>query len=99
MIACGYYRNAATLPMQLAFIAGPIALPLIVASLAPSRRTSVWSVTAAILAVGWVYVVYCDTRLDPGGGASFAVIVGWFAAVIALAVALLLTLALAARRR
>ncbi len=98
MLAGDYYRGAELLPTQLAAIAVPIGLPLLIAGQAVARRRSVWCGTAAILAVGWGYVVYSDTRPDMGGGPSFAVVAGWFASMIALIAALLFVVVGLARR-
>ncbi len=97
MLAGGYYRGAELLPMQLASIAIPIGLPLLIAGLAVARRRSIWGGTATILAIGWGYVVYCDIRPNLAGP-SFAVVVGWFASMIALIVALLFVVVGLARR-
>ncbi|MBJ6120364.1 hypothetical protein [Sphingomonas mollis] len=89
MVAGSYYKSVSSLAIQLPMLAVPIAVPLVVASLARRHTRAIWGVTALILAIGWGYVLYTDLRPDQGIGPSFAIVMGWFASVVALCVALL----------
>ena len=87
IIMAGYYESPQLLIFQLVMIAGPtfaafLPLPKVV-------RTAViyWLAIAALLIAGWGYVVYIDTRPYLGGGASFALLFGWFTCVIGIVLA------------
>ena len=81
IISPGYYESPGLLMMmQIAFIFCPAMLPFLVL-LGASRRKIPAVTCAALLVLGWVYVVYVDTRQYEGGGASFAILFGWAASV------------------
>ena len=89
MTVGSYYESVSLLATQLPMLALPIAVPLVIASLSRHHPRAIWSVTALILAVGWGYVLYTDLRPDQGIGPSFAIVMGWFASVVASCVTLL----------
>ena len=47
---------------------------------------------ATLLVAAWGYVVFVDTRPDQGGGATFAVFIGWFGCALASAIAIIANL-------
>lgn len=83
IVAAGYFTSTGLLFWQVAFIAGPTFLPLALLS----RRGSFVKVSrvavALFITAGWAFVVYVDTRPYTGGGASFALLFGWFGCAIA----------------
>ena len=78
----GYYESPSLLIGQLILLAGPTFTAFL--PLPKVGRTAVisWLVISALLIAGWGYVVYIDTRPYQGGGASFALLFGWFTCVI-----------------
>ena len=89
VLLAGYYESPGLLPFQLLSIAGPTVLPLLILS-GPGRLALLgWLLAACLLAVGWSYVIYIDTRPYEGGGASFALLAGWFTCFVAFAFAAL----------
>ena len=79
----GYYESPLLFVLQIAVVAGPTFLPL---ALLPKCGWSAlvgWAALALLMLGGWGYVVYLDTRPYAGGGASFAVLFGWFTCFIA----------------
>jgi hypothetical protein len=87
--AAGYYEGPNLLFGQLVAIAGPTAVPLIVLPNRGRIAAAGWLGIAPLLICAWSYVVYVDTRPYQGGGASFAVLIGWFACFIATGIAVL----------
>lgn len=83
IFAAGYYSSVGLLLWQVAFIAGPTFVPLALLS----RRGAFMKVSriaiALLISAGWAFVVYVDTRPYTGGGASFALLFGWFGCAIA----------------
>ena len=83
----GYYESAGLLVGQLLFVAGPTVVPFLVLPKRGIVGLGGWLFTAVLLVAGWSYVVYVDTRPYTGGGASFALLFGWFTCFVAVVVA------------
>ncbi len=98
IVACGYYESVGLLVTQVALIGGPILVPLVVSALASRNRPKLWWSTAAILALGWGFVVYCDAAPSRSVDANFAIIAGWLASAVALALAVIGVIAERPRR-
>ena len=79
----GYYESLGLLIMQIVFIAGPTFVPLAILSRRGAVLTASRVALALFITAGWAYVVYVDTRPYTGGGASFALLLGWFTCFIA----------------
>lgn len=84
ILVADYYENAGMVPMQLLLIAGPVMVPFVPLAWAGHWRRIGTVVAGAMVALGWAYVGYADTRPDTGGGASLAMVVGWAASAVAL---------------
>ena len=87
IVLAGYYESLGLLLMQILFIAGPTAVPLLILPKRGWIALVSWLVIASLMTVGWSYVVYIDTRPYQGGGATFAVLLGWFTCLVAFLVA------------
>jgi hypothetical protein len=89
IVAAGYYVNPFLLVGQILGIGLPSYAPFAILALA--RLKSAWATLpiAGIILFGWARVVYIDTRPYEGGGASFAILVGWAACVLAMVLAVL----------
>jgi hypothetical protein len=83
IILGGYYESPLLLALQIALIAGPTFLPLALLPRGGPAIATSWVVLSLIMLMGWGYVVHVDTRPYTGGGASFAILFGWFACFIA----------------
>ena len=81
--SAGYYETPSLLFMQIVFIAVPTFVPLALLSRRGSVVTASRVALALFITAGWAYVVYLDTRPYTGGGASFALLIGWFTCFIA----------------
>jgi hypothetical protein len=88
----GYYESPTLLLMQIVLIAGPTFLPFLALPKEGRFVVACWVLIAAMLMAGWSYVVYVDTRPYTGGGASFAVLFGWFTCLVAVMIAVILLL-------
>lgn len=82
VIVAGYYESPLLLIFQLLLIAGPTYVAFLPLPKVGQRKVIYWLVIAALLIAGWGYVVYVDTRPYQGGGASFALLFGWFTCVV-----------------
>lgn len=96
--AADYYVNPILLVGQMLAIGLPSYAPFAVLALA--RVRSAWAnlLIADVILLGWWRVVYIDTRPYEGGGASFAILVGWAACALALVSAALFGVARDMRR-
>lgn len=83
IVGAGYYESPLLLLMQVVFIAGPTFVPLAILSRRGAGLTASRVALALFITAGWAYVVYVDTRPYTGGGASFALLVGWFTCFVA----------------
>ena len=88
IVAAGYYESPLLLVTQLLFIAGPTLGAFLPLPKLGRAAVIAWLVIAALLIAGWGYVVYVDTRPYKGGGASLALLFGWFTCMIATLLAL-----------
>ena len=88
----GYYESAGLLVAQVLFIAGPTVVPFLALPKKGIVGLGSWVFTASLLVAGWSYVAYVDTRPYTGGGASFAVLFGWFTCFVAIILAALISL-------
>lgn len=88
--SAGYYVNPVLLVGQMLGIGLPSYAPFVVLALARVRNAWATLLIAGIILLGWSRVVYIDTRPYEGGGASFAILVGWAACALALVLAALL---------
>lgn len=95
----GYYVSPQKLVTQIIFIAGPTFVPLALLSRRGSVLTASRVALALFITAGWAYVVYVDTRLYTGGGASFALLIGWFTCFIAVIIATIILAIDSWRRR
>ena len=82
IVMAGYYESPLLLIAQLLLIAGPTFAAFLPLPRVGQTAIVSWLVIAAVLIAGWGYVVYIDTRPYQGGGASFALLFGWFTCVI-----------------
>ena len=83
ILLAGYYETPGLLIAQIAFIAAPTFIPLALLRKGGRVMTASWIGVALMMSAGWGYVVYLDTRPYTGGGASFAMLVGWAACCVA----------------
>ena len=88
----GYYEGPGLLIAQVAFIVGPSLAPFLVLPKQGRLKLGAWIFIALLLTAGWSYVIYVDTRPYSGGGASFAVLFGWFTCFVAFILALLVSI-------
>ena len=94
IIVAGYYSSPGLLVVQLLAIGLPIFVPLaLLSGTTGGGRALGILIVGAILAAGWGYVAYLDTRPYVGGGASLALLAGWTASVVAALVASLFRVA------
>ena len=83
VILGSYYESPLLLVFQIALIAGPTFIPLALLPRGGAGMAAYWVALALIMLVGWGYVVHLDTRPYIGGGASFAMLFGWFTCFVA----------------
>ena len=89
-----YYSSPGLLIVQLLAIGLPIFVPFaLLSGTTGGIRALGIVVVGAILAAGWGYVAYLDTRPYGGGGASLALLSGWTTSVIAALIASLFRVA------
>lgn len=97
IVIAGYFESAGLLVTQIALIAGPTLVPFLIVRGRPTRAN--WVVIALLTAAGWSWTIYTDTRPYEGGGASFAVLFGWFGCLVASVVAIVARRAARVRER
>lgn len=95
----GYYESPRLLLFQIALIAGPTIVPLMPLPRDGPAMVPGWVAVALLMSAGWAYVIYIDTQPYTGGGASFALLLGWFTCFVAGIVAVIISAVDSWRRR
>ena len=87
ILIAGYSDSLMSLGAMMPMIAGPIMLPFLILTFRRYTSLTAWIAIAASLTIGWGFVAYVDSRPYEGGGASFAILFGWFASALTILLA------------